>query len=141
MSLIRRRCSRCRRDQGASPVEIAILWPVIVLALFASVQVASYFTARSLALTAAQAAVSAERQLDAEPGVGKVRAEQLLAQAGDWLADPPDGDRVGDPVRTGTGVSYTVRGQAISIIPGVSWNISQTAHGTIERPTNIPVGQ
>jgi hypothetical protein len=119
---------------------MAILWPAIVLALFASVQIATYFTARSLALTAAQAAVTAERQLGAHPGDGKARAEQLLARAGDWLTPPDSANSVGEPVYTGTGVSYTVRGRAISLVPGISWEIEQTAHGTLEQFTVNPAG-
>jgi hypothetical protein len=119
---------------------MAILWPAIVLALFASVQIATYFTARSLALTAAQAAVTAERQLGAHPGAGKARAQRLLAGAGDWLTPPDSANSVGEPVYTGTGVSYTVRGRAISLVPGVSWEIEQTAHGTLEQFTVNPAG-
>lgn len=126
------------RDAGASPVEMAILWPALVLALFGAIQVSMYFSARSVALTAAQAAVAAERQLDAQPGSGKLRAQQLLAASGDWLADPATGHQVAGPVHTGTGVSYTVRGRAISLIPGVTWEISQTAHGTREELTRSP---
>lgn len=125
------------RDVGASPVEMAILWPTLVLALFGAIQVSMYFSARSVALTAAQAAVAAERQLDAEAGSGQDRAEQLLAESGDWLAAPAAGEQVSDPTFTATGVSYTVRGQAIALIPGFAWEISQTAHGTLEQ---VPPG-
>lgn len=116
---------------------MAILWPALVLALFGAIQISMYFSARSVALTAAQAAVAAERQLDAEAGSGQDRAEQLLAESGDWLADPAAGEQVSDPTFTATGVSYTVRGQAISLIPGFTWEISQTAHGTLEQ---VPPG-
>lgn len=121
---------------------MAILFPLIILMIFAAVQVATYYTARSVALTAAQAAVAAERQLGAEPGEGRLRAQRFLSQhAGDWLGDPSTGGgRVGDPLYSDTGVSYTVRGQAISIIPWVTWEVSQTAHGTLERFTVNPGG-
>ena len=40
------------RDRGSSPVELAILWPAILLLIFGSVQIATYFTARTVALSA-----------------------------------------------------------------------------------------
>lgn len=38
-------------------------------------------------------------------------------------------------VSTATEVTCTVTGQAISVVPGVRWQVSQTAHGTVERWT------
>jgi hypothetical protein len=115
-------------------VELAILWPVVVLAIFGGVQVTTYFTARTVALSAAQVGVSTERRYDAVPGSGQDRAEQFLAGAGDWLVQP----EVDQPVRTDQEVFVTVRGEALSILPGVSWEIEQTARGTIERFTEAP---
>jgi hypothetical protein len=115
-------------------VELAILWPVVMLVVFGAVQITTYFTARTVALSAAQAGVAAERRYDAEPGSGQVRAEQFLAGAGDWLVDA----EVAPPVRTEEEVFITVRGEALSIVPGVTWEIQQTARGTIERFTEAP---
>lgn len=122
---------RRRGDRGSSPVELAILWPVILLLVFGSVQIATYFTARTVALSAAQLAVSAERRYGATPGSGVARAEAFLTASGDWLRDW----EVGDPVRTGDAVEVTVTGTALSIVPGVRWRVSQTARGTIEQFT------
>jgi Flp pilus assembly protein TadG len=119
---------------GSSIVELAILWPLLVLVIFGSVQVATYFTARTVAMSAAQLAVSAERRYDATPGVGRDRAEAYLASSGDWLVQA----EVDDPVRTPEEVFVTVRGEALSILPGVRWEIEQTARGTIERFTEAP---
>jgi hypothetical protein len=120
-----------RADRGGAVVELAILWPVIVLVIFGAVQVTTYFTARTVALSAAQVGVATERRYDAVPGSGRDRAEEFLAGAGDWLADP----EVDPPVRTDEEVLVTVHGRALSVVPGVSWEIRQSARGTIERFT------
>lgn len=120
-------------DHGGSTLELAILWPVILLLVFGAVQVAAYFTARTVALSAAQVAVSTERQYHATGGSGVVRAEAFLAGTGDWLGNA----QVGQPVHTADAVEVTVTGTALSIVPGVTWGISQTARGTIEQFTGM----
>lgn len=115
-------------------VELAILWPVVVLVVFGGVQITTYFTARTVALSAAQVAVATERRYDAVPGSGRDRAEQFLARAGDWLV----GAEVDAPVRTDEEVFVTVRGEALSIVPWVDWKVEQTARGTVERFTQAP---
>lgn len=123
---------RRRTDGGASTVELAVLWPAIAAMLFGAIQVACYFTARTVALTGAQAAVTAERQLGAEPEDGAAHAQAIVAQSGDWLRDV----EVTGPVHTDGGVSYTVTGTALSIVPWLStWEVEQTAHGTVEQFT------
>ncbi|WFE25554.1 pilus assembly protein [Solwaraspora sp. WMMD791] len=124
-------------DRGAAPVELAILLPGILVLLFASIQVAALFLARTVALTAAQQAVSAERGYDvlgsgnADTGVGAQRAAAFLAGAGDWLDPDPLPEPVVDP--SGRYVSYTVSGTALSLVPGVTFTVSETATGEIER--------
>lgn len=117
-------------DRGASPVELAILLPGILVLLFASIQVAAVFLARAVALNAAQVATSAERAYRAPTGVGTSRAQDFLARSGDWLT----GSRV-TVVRDGNQVTTTVEGQALSLLPGMSFDVRQQAHGTVERFT------
>jgi hypothetical protein len=119
------------RDRGAAPVELAILWPALLVLVFAAVQAATYFTARTVAMTAAQTAVTVERKHTAQQGDGRHAAEAFLDDVGDWLRDP----RVSDPHYTGDGVRYTVTGDALSLVPGITWQVSQTAHGTLEQFT------
>jgi Flp pilus assembly protein TadG len=118
-------------DRGASPVELAILVPAVLLMLFGAIQVASVFIARAVALTAAQEAVTAQRAYEAPDGVGHTEAQSFLAKAGDWLTEPV----VTRPPAPPTEVRFTVSGEALSIIPGVTFTVSQTAHGTVERFT------
>ncbi|MFV2083815.1 TadE/TadG family type IV pilus assembly protein [Micromonospora sp. LOL_021] len=135
---------RHARDRGAAPVELAILLPAILLLLFASIQVAALFLARTVALSAAQQAVTAERGYDAlgsgnaDTGVGAQRAAAFLADAGDWLdPDPLPEPSVGPDGRY---VSYTVSGKALSLVPGVTFTVSETANGEIERFEQVAGG-
>jgi hypothetical protein len=120
---------RAGGDRGGSSVELAILWPAILVLVFGAVQTATYFTARTVALSAAQVAATTERQYQAVEGAGERRARAFLERSGDWLRDWEINqvDR-GDEV-----VEFTVTGDALSILPGVDWRISQTARGTVER--------
>lgn len=118
------------RDRGASPVELAILLPAILLLLFASIQVAAVFLARAVALNAAQSATNAERSYNAAPGVGRARAYDFLSRSGDWL-----GGAEVSVTRDGTEVTTVVRGRALSLVPGMTFAVDQRAHGTVERFT------
>lgn len=121
---------RLSDDRGSSPVELAILAPTILLALFASIQTAAVFMARSVALSAAQEATTAERAFDAPAGAGQQRGNSFLARSGDWLS----GGRV-TVGRQGEQVTSTVTGSAISMIPGFTFTVAQTSRGEIERFT------
>jgi len=105
--------------------------PLVILLLFTAIQIATIFIARSVALSAAQEAVAAQRAYQAPPGAGATKANQFLAHTGDWLssasvqAAPAEADEV----------AFTVTGNALSVIPGVVFPVEQTAHGTVERFT------
>ncbi|TDB70616.1 pilus assembly protein [Micromonospora sp. KC723] len=105
--------------------------PAVLVLLFASVQVAVWFVARSTALHAAQSGVNAQRALQAPVGAGEARAAGFLAAAGDWLVG-------GKPscAASATEVTCTVTGRSLSVVPGVSFEVRQTAHGTVERWTD-----
>ncbi|MFI9527352.1 TadE/TadG family type IV pilus assembly protein [Micromonospora rosaria] len=120
-------------DRGANPVELAVVMPLVLLLLFASIQAAAWFVARATALNAAQSAVTAQRVHQAPAGAGEARAAAFLTAAGDWLVgwDQPGPDCA----VTATEVTCTVTGRSLSVVPGVSFPVRQTAHGTVERWT------
>lgn len=120
-----------RDDRGGAAIELAILGPLIIILLFGGAQVAALHSARAAALSAAQAAVTVERQYDAEPGDGQPYAEAFLAEVGDWLSDT----EVSEPSYSGGQVTYVVTGQALTLVPGVSWHVEQSASGTLEQFT------
>jgi Flp pilus assembly protein TadG len=118
-------------DRGASPVELAILLPTILVLLIISIQAAAYFLARTLALNAAQVAVNSTRTLEGRTAdQGEDEARQFIANAPRWLV--PTSVRVDKPVG-GTQVTATVEGEALTLLPGVTITVRQTARGPIER--------
>jgi Flp pilus assembly protein TadG len=121
---------RLRGDRGSSPVEFAIVASAMILIAFAVVQVGLVFYARSLALAAATQGVNAGRGFNAPTGTADAATRGFLDQAGDGLTDQNITVN-----RTATDVRVTVTGAAISVLPGVTFRISQTAHGSIEQPT------
>lgn len=129
----RRRLVSGGPDRGANPVELAIVMPAILLLLFGSLQVAAWFLARSTAMHAAQSGVNAQRVVDAPTGAGTEQAGAFLAAAGDWLTGAKSTCVAGT-----TEVTCTVSGRSLSLVPGVSLRVSQTAHGTVERWTEAP---
>lgn len=124
-----------RRDRGASPVELAVLMPVVLFMLFGAIQVAAVYMARTTALAAAQEAVTAERMFRAEGGSGRTRAEAFLRSAGDWLT----GATI-VVTETPDQVTCVVTGTALSVIPGWNITVTQTANGPVERVTPVGAG-
>ncbi|MEV0155392.1 TadE/TadG family type IV pilus assembly protein [Micromonospora sp. NPDC050686] len=122
-----------RDDRGANPVELAVVMPVVFVLLFGSIQVAAWFVARATALNAAQSAVTAQRVYQAPPGAGEQRAVAFLTAAGDWLVGWQDPGPA--CVTEDNQVTCTVTGTSLSVVPGVSFAVRQTAHGTVERWT------
>jgi hypothetical protein len=132
-TVVRGRLAAGGAERGANPVELAVVMPAILVLLFASIQLAVWFVARSTALNAAQSGVNAQRALQAPPGAGRDRASGFLRAAGDWLVDwQAPGPSC---TTTATEVTCTVSGRSLSVIPGVHFPVRQTAHGTVERWT------
>ncbi|MGC5285964.1 TadE family protein [Micromonospora sp. DT231] len=130
----RRRLTGGDRERGANPVELAVMMPLILVLLFASVQVAAVFLARSTALHAAQSGVNAQRSYQAPNGAGVDSATHFLQVAGGWLVG---WDSAGPTcvIIDEIEVTCTVHGRSLSVVPGVDFAIRQTAHGTVERVT------
>ncbi|MFE9206061.1 TadE family protein [Micromonospora sp. NPDC007230] len=132
-AVVRGRVAEGGAERGANPVELAVVMPAILVLLFASIQVAVWFVARSTALNAAQTGVNAQRAFQAPPDAGRDRASTFLRAAGDWLVD---WQAPGPTCTTAaTEVTCTVSGRSLSVIPGVHFPVRQTAHGTVERWT------
>ncbi|MFI6331512.1 TadE family protein [Micromonospora chersina] len=133
IAVLRGRLAAGGPERGANPVELAVVMPAILVLLFASIQLAVWFVARSTALNAAQTGVNAQRALQAPPDAGRDRATTFLRAAGDWLVDwQSPGPTC---TATATEVTCTVSGRSLSVIPGVRFAVSQSAHGPVERWT------
>ncbi|MFI6232758.1 TadE family protein [Micromonospora sp. NPDC050784] len=133
VNAVRHRLAAVDPQRGANPVELAVVMPLILVLLFASIQIAAVFLARSTALHAAQSGVNAQRTYQAPNGAGVESASSFLTAAGGWLVG---WDKAGPTcVTTTTDVTCTVSGRSLSVVPGVDFAIQQTAHGTVERVT------
>ena len=130
-SRVRRRWgARADQDRGSVSLEMIVVTPVLLLLLFAAIQIALNSHARNIALAAAQDAARADGAYESASGAGQDAATAFLAQTGDGLSNPAV-----TITHTGTEVHATVTGHAISIVPFLSWTVSQSASSPIEQVT------
>ncbi|MGW2890602.1 TadE/TadG family type IV pilus assembly protein [Streptomyces griseoruber] len=123
---------RWRDDRGDTSIQMAIIFPFVLLATVAVIQASMWYYARQIALTAAREGLTAARAYQSSPAAGAAQAQDVLGRsAGDSLrgysvAASSDGQRV----------RVQVSGTALSMIPGVSGlQITQSASGPLERWT------
>lgn len=119
---------------GATNVEMALLWSVIALFIFGAVQVGIYYFAASAALTAAQDGLRSGRYYaDPSPARAQQVSEAFLDKtAGNTLTDTAVTATLADG---GTTLRVRVTGQVLSVVPGVSFDLTREAGGPIERLT------
>jgi Flp pilus assembly protein TadG len=135
-------CRHCRHrrrsERGVSSLELAILAPAILALIFMSIQTALWLYARSVALNAAQEGVSRLRLVQPPvytTAVGeKVRAdiESYAKQVGGTTLRNasvpfPDYDQPKGMV------SFTVKGDSVSLVPGLDLPVNRKATGPIEQ--------
>lgn len=121
------------RDRGESSIQMAIVFPIVLLVTICVVQAAMWFFARNIALTAAREGVAAARVYRSPEGAGAARARETLGRiAGDSLT----ATTVSTSGSSATEVRVTVTGQAPSMIPGIAGlSVSQSAGAPRERWT------
>ncbi|MFE2470119.1 TadE family protein [Streptomyces mirabilis] len=125
--------SRWHDDRGDASVQMAIVFPFVLLAAIAVIQASMWYYARQIALTAAREGLSAARSYQASPTDGAARAQDVLGRtAGDSLR----GASVSTTGSNGQRVRVQVSGIAQSMLPGVpGLRITQSASGAVERWT------
>ncbi|MGR3938468.1 TadE family protein [Streptomyces sp. BRA346] len=125
--------ARLAGDRGDASVQMAIVFPVVILLTVAVVQASMWYYAREIALAAAREGVTAGRTYQAGPGAGAARARQVLERtAGDSLR----GATVSTAGSTGERVRVQVHGAAPSLLPFVpDLAVTQSASGAVERFT------
>jgi Flp pilus assembly protein TadG len=127
--------SRRRRDDaaGSATLEIVVLFPAVLLAIFGLVQGALYYHARDVALAAATDGLTAARSRDGTADEGRRAAVAFLSRAGGEHVLPSSAVR---SERSATTATVTVSGHAMSLVPGVpGWAVEQSASGPVERFT------
>ncbi|MFE2533719.1 TadE family protein [Streptomyces sp. NPDC059371] len=123
---------RWSNDRGDTSIQMAIVFPLVLLATIAVIQASLWYYARQIAVTAAREGATAARTYQASPGDGVARARDVLERtAGDSLS--------GYSVRAssdGQRVRIEVAGTALSMIPGVAGlQVRQSASGAVEQWT------
>ena len=120
-----------RRDGGSVSVELVVLMPLLLMIVAAGVQGAVYYYARSLALAAAQEGARAAAVPGATLATGRTTAASFLTDHG--------GNALSDVTITGTRTpttaTITVHGTSLSLIPGWTPTLTQTADLPVERLT------
>ncbi|CAM5501224.1 TadE/TadG family type IV pilus assembly protein [Streptomyces canarius] len=123
---------RWRDDRGDTSIQMAIVFPFVLLVTVAVIQASMWYYARQIALTAAREGATAARSYPSSPADGAARARAVLGRtAGDSLSGysvfaSSDGQRV----------RVQVSGTALSVIPGLSGlRVTQSASGPVERWT------
>ncbi|MFD5572949.1 TadE/TadG family type IV pilus assembly protein [Streptomyces cadmiisoli] len=128
---------RWHNDRGDTAIQMAIIFPFVLLATVAVIQASMWYYARQIALTAAREGLTAARAYQASTADGAAQARDVLGRtAGDSLS----GYSI-SVSSNGQRVQVQVSGAAMSLIPGVSGlQVTQSASGPAERWTDGPGG-
>ncbi|MFD4371070.1 TadE/TadG family type IV pilus assembly protein [Streptomyces sp. NPDC058486] len=137
--LFRRLLSQAHhRDRGSTPIQVAIVFPFVILLVFGIVQGFTLAWAHNAVATAAREGVAAGRVYEARPGDGAAKARRTAAALG---GDLLTGVHVSTSGSTRDRLRIRVEGQGVSLVPGLkSITVSSTAAGPIERWTTAGGG-
>jgi Flp pilus assembly protein TadG len=119
---------RARGLRGEGPVEFAILTFPLLLLTFMLIQASLVWYAHSVALGAATQGANAGRLYGSSAASGRTKAVDFLDRVGPALANPVVTASV-----AGNQVTVVVRGKARSVIPGLTFTVTQSASGPVER--------
>lgn len=131
------RSARNSAERGSSSIELVLLTPVLMFAVFLIVQTALYLHARQVLLAAAQQGARLARTTPAVSSSDTERNRQAtlayLQQLGPRLVSAPTVTISQDPAgSTAPTVTVTVTGRAPSILPGIDLTIREHATGVLE---------
>lgn len=121
--------NRRHDERGDTMVQTVIVAPALFLLIMGVIQFALIAHAQNVAEAAAQEGVTAARQFHASAADGQEQATAALDSLGPRMLTQRE--IVVD--RTTTTVLVTVRGQALTFIPGFSRTIIETSAGSVER--------
>lgn len=116
------------RDGGFSPIEAAIVFPVLVFMVMLVVQLALLWHGRNVAEAAAQDGLRSARGYQSTAALGQRDAEDYLRQVAPNLLPAPQVS----VERTDTTVTVRVRAAVLSIVP-LGLAVDETAAGPVER--------
>ena len=121
-----------RREGGSSSIQMVILMPALFSIMFLGMQGALYYHARTVAIAAAQEGARTAGGQHGTAADGLSAASSLVSDAGG--NDVLPGAHVTSG-RSATTATVTVTGTSLSVIPGWSPTVSQSASVPVERIT------
>ena len=119
-------------ERGSASVELVILLPALFAILFLGVQSALYYHARAVAIAAAQTGAHAAAAENGHTSDGTRAADEFITQAGGNNVLPNAAET---STRSPVVATVTVTGTSLSVIPGWTPHITQTARVPVERIT------
>ena len=134
LALCRRLIGRTaiRRERGSSSIQMVMLMPALFSIMFLGMQGALYYHARTVAIAAAQEGARAAGGQNGTAAGGVSAASSFVSDAGG--KDVLPGAQVTGG-RSATTATVTVTGASLSVIPGWSLAVSQSASVPVERIT------
>ncbi|HWL41770.1 MAG TPA: TadE/TadG family type IV pilus assembly protein [Ilumatobacter sp.] len=120
--------ARWRDDRGSASVEFVLCAAAVVLLFLLVIQVGVWYHSRAVAQTAARHGLDHVRTLNGSTDAGVAAANEFLDQAGGGLSS-----RDVSATRDIEESTVTVTGNVVSILPGVSFNVSVTVNAPTER--------
>ena len=124
--------SRRNDERGSVSIELVILLPALIAVMFVGMQAALYYHARTVAIAAAQEGARAAGAQAGRAAAGIRAADAFVTEAGG--ADVLPG-ATSAASRTTTTATVTVRGFSLSVIPGWTPKVEQSATVPVERLT------
>lgn len=118
------------RERGSTSVQLVLLLPALFSVMFLGMQGALYYHARTVAIAAAREGARTAAGLDGTGPAGAQDAYTFVADAGDVLKTPHVSS-----VRSATTATVTITGRSLSVIPGWSPVVTQSASVPVERIT------
>ena len=118
---------RFRSERGMTTIQVAILFPVVLLWLMLIVQYGLWWHAKQVANAAAAEAVDAAQVSDGTAADGEASASSYLDQSGNLENVTVVVDR--QP----TVVIAEVHGDAPQLVPGFSWSVTARSEAPVER--------
>lgn len=134
MSQARPATSSSRRtdERGSASLELVILLPALFAVMFLGMQAALVYHARTVAIAAAQEGARATGVENGKTSDGVNAAYAFISDAG---GDDVLSSTSTTAHRTATTVTVTVTGHSLSVIPGWSPVLTQSASLPVERLT------
>ena len=128
------RVPHCRTgggERGSVTLELAIVFPLVMVLVYGMVQTGIFFHARNIALAAAQEGARAASVENGSAGAGETAAAQFAARVGGGMIT-----NVNATAARGTSATVVVTCSTFSLVPGVdSFQVRQSASLPVERIT------